>query len=1077
MPGGNIFGESFKDYVAKQINVRQQKLSISNKYDSNTLKFINNNTSWVRLSSGVNLSPDRASKLDANLPGSELAKQYVLYSARSNNKFTSGVGYDLSSTTYGFLSNPVYGLVPPPGIISAEIKPMNDKGTLRTATVQIECHNLPQFRVIEALYLRLKYSMLLEWGHTVWFDNESTLRTFSPDWVYQGFLNGSHNQDSIIDALEKARIQASGNYDGFFGWVRNFNWNLKPNGGYDVTLELISLGDTIESLKLNVNYPQASSEASPTAATEPETPKPPVIANKNKSAIHQILFAIKTELDLQGYLDGFNAGGRTSLQSDEIVRITKANSKYDLVKPNYKHPMEIWDKANGILTYQEGIKCRFDQLTTENDGTGGYFYYIKLGTLLRIIESFLLKYDTSKEVNGSYRPLFYIDHDFDTNICLTLPRQISTDPRICILPSAKGATAGEGSNNNQTKITTTYQKISFSKKEEEIGVSLDNIFGSNNTYLEQSPVESITGDDSSFQESQVITSYETIDEEQTDANGQTIKRPTKVKVILKDGKEKTYFISDSSIPTFYLDSTTINENNKVLTKDETTGEVTVTQNANNTSGLGNYFRVGGDEYAFLGKFMHIHVNLDFISTVLSDNIDENGKISIYAFLEQTMQGIQDVTGNINDYRILYDELTNYFYIADNSTLPNGDKLFGKTSTPTVINAHVLTNTMGSFVTNVSLKSELNNNYATMISVGAQSNGNVVGEDATAFSRWNEGYTDRIITDRSSVIDETTQESGSKSPEQVFQDNLVKYGELNNAINNGQVTTNDISNSGQAVVDMLKYEIAYFTQQNCIQGQGFLPINLQLTMLGLSGPRLFESYTIDETLLPDNYKNNIKFLTKGITHKIDSNGWTTTLDSFSGPKLSSLNKPIFYWPPEAPPPAAVATGDGNSNGNSAGGGGGGSTASSIDGCPPLPNVLNEEIVTSKIVPNAYGGYIKGKKSFIAKVESAYQTLAAQGINLSIGDSIRNFDFQKQQYEKYKRGERSGPVASPCKGYHVRGQAIDLNQTSTQGKNVKSYGSIYQALYNAGLRRIDSEWWHWSLGETDHTFDKKFSNSSG
>jgi hypothetical protein len=39
------------------------------------------------------------------------------------------------------------------------------------------------------------------------------------------------------------------------------------------------------------------------------------------------------------------------------------------------------------------------------------------------------------------------------------------------------------------------------------------------------------------------------------------------------------------------------------------------------SGLGNYFRVS--DYPFLGKFMHIHVNLDFISKTLNDNIDES----------------------------------------------------------------------------------------------------------------------------------------------------------------------------------------------------------------------------------------------------------------------------------------------------------------------------------------------------------------------------------------------------------------------------------------------------------------------
>ena len=153
MPGKNIFGESFKPYVVDQINTRQKKLSIANKYDSSTLKFINNNDPWIRLASGVDVSPNKAEEFEANLSGAELAKQYTLFSTRFNNDFTAGIGYNLTSTSYGFLSNSTYGLVPPPGIISAEIKPMNDKGTLRIANVQIECHNLPQFRVIEALYL------------------------------------------------------------------------------------------------------------------------------------------------------------------------------------------------------------------------------------------------------------------------------------------------------------------------------------------------------------------------------------------------------------------------------------------------------------------------------------------------------------------------------------------------------------------------------------------------------------------------------------------------------------------------------------------------------------------------------------------------------------------------------------------------------------------------------------------------------------------------------------------------------------------------------------------------------------
>jgi LAS superfamily LD-carboxypeptidase LdcB len=480
--------------------------------------------------------------------------------------------------------------------------------------------------------------------------------------------------------------------------------------------------------------------------------------------------------------------------------------------------------------------------------------------------------------------------------------------------------------------------------------------------------------------------------------------------------------------------------------------VSTSQNFNNITGLGNYFRVDGDDYAFLGKFMHIHVNLDFISRLLSDNIDTDGKISVYTFFEQLMQGIQDATGNINDYRIMYDELSNTFYISDNSTLPNADKLLGVSIIPTVINAHVLKDNLGSFVTNVSLKSDLNNNYATMISVGAQSNGNVVGENATAFSRWNVGYEDRIVKDRSSVIDKVTQESGSKSPEQVYVDNLLKYGMLNNLINSGQVTTDDITNNGQAVVDMLKYEIAYFTQNDNIQGQGFLPINLQLTMLGLSGPRLFESYTINETLLPDGYKNNIKFLTKGITHKIDTNGWSTTLDSFSGPRLDSLNKAVFYWPPEQEIAVNAAT--------AGGGGGGAGTNANVKGCSTFSNYPDAPWTPSSVgsqkpasanpalLARRRQGIGNGDSSGMVSISSRgniniitdessllypaaadafnkwADEISAAGLCFTVSSVFRTYAMQVAVAKKY--ANQPGKAATPGSSPHGDGIAIDIRE---------------------------------------------------
>ena len=52
-----------------------------------------------------------------------------------------------------------------PGITGFEVKSYNN-GTLREATLEIIAHNAKQFEYIDTLYLRLGYSMFVEWGNT-----------------------------------------------------------------------------------------------------------------------------------------------------------------------------------------------------------------------------------------------------------------------------------------------------------------------------------------------------------------------------------------------------------------------------------------------------------------------------------------------------------------------------------------------------------------------------------------------------------------------------------------------------------------------------------------------------------------------------------------------------------------------------------------------------------------------------------------------------------------------------------------------------------------------------------------------
>jgi len=112
-----------------------------------------------------------------------------------------------------------------------------------------------------------------------------------------------------------------------------------------------------------------------------------------------------------------------------------------------------------------------------------------------------------------------------------------------------------------------------------------------------------------------------------------------------------------------------------------------------------------------------------------------------------MKGIQHALGNINNFNIMYDQDTNQFSIMDSTFIPglgNIPEAASAFEEPTKFITHTLDNSDGSFIREASVKTQLSNAFATTVTVGAQANGNVVGANATALSKWNVGLTDRII---------------------------------------------------------------------------------------------------------------------------------------------------------------------------------------------------------------------------------------------------------------------------------------------------------------------------------------------
>jgi hypothetical protein len=304
----SITGEGFNKTITKQVQQRQKTYGSINR-SNEQLSFLNARTGFCRLVSSVSIDPQNfgnsAILRNLNLPaGTALAKQYMLWSGMSsynntNNTFSyrAGIADDNSifnTSAYG-LGGTEYGLRPMPGIISAEIK-TETRGSIKRATVRVQANNRVQFDIIDLLYMRLGYSVLLEWGNSSYFDNDGKFVKDNPYDLYNNFLSDKPlfefsysdgtketkplTYETMLPAIQQLRIQSCGNYDAIFAKVVNFSWSFTKDGKYDITINLISLGDVIESLKANTLLGDLQTQTLPSQTGQASTVEPTILTDQ-----------------------------------------------------------------------------------------------------------------------------------------------------------------------------------------------------------------------------------------------------------------------------------------------------------------------------------------------------------------------------------------------------------------------------------------------------------------------------------------------------------------------------------------------------------------------------------------------------------------------------------------------------------------------------------------------------------------------------------------------------------------------------------------------------------------------------
>lgn len=863
----SVLGSPIQKFVKKQIEKRQEVhgSGIDSNRSLEEITYLNSKNSWCRLASSVYINDDadgedRLKKigLSKSNVGSKLAKEWILFNGTGDGK-KAGINGLNPNPAYG-LKNTDQGYVPMPGIKDFNVECLN-RGSLKKITLNLVCFNAQQLSIIDVLYLRLGYTVFLEWGWDKYFKNGSSTLTSNDINLTNSFLGNSKQattsspfksaEDKLRNDIFKKRSNSNGNYDAIIARIVNFNWSFTKDGNYEISLELLSKGDIMESLKINQPPAIGGDIFEPLSVAWDKIWDNPSGLSTFLSTLGSTLRNLFNNWEKIGFLAMTRGANRFETHMNEIryflseaqdtgwvgdekrlivaASIQAHRARTTLGRRQGKQGISLLQPGDiyplGYSLYPEFrnrpssyfVKYAKDNFSWYPNNwsngiypvdyaminKGGNGLYMRLGAFLNFVEEVCIP-----KADGGV-PLLRIWYKDDDDISLGVAGrkvrnpiysmgdiQLSLDPRVCIIANYNFISEPAPASNQNKSLFGGWNKTSGNYKPQDFG-------------LEQ----------------------------------------------------------------FHK-------------------------------------KVNGIQ---TGRLMNVYLSCEYIASTLFGGKDFKGDIFLGKMLEKMCNDVSTALGGVNKLEVIIDEEINTIQIIDQATIPNKEKIFDKWYEP-AINAEgeekvgdesdYTLELVGynegkkssNFVRNLSLSTGITPEYANMISIGATAGGYRPGEESSAFSKWNKGLTDRYhlvtydaqlstppapTTTFESLYKETTEEYDRylKSRWKIIGVENVE-GEVTEESDPTALSEDIINKNLDLVTDYYTYLHASSSQAtNSPSNQtGFLPFNMSIDLDGISGFKIYNKLEIDTEFLPSNYPDSLDFIITKVNSTVSDNDWTTTLDT-------------------------------------------------------------------------------------------------------------------------------------------------------------------------------------------------------
>jgi predicted chitinase len=911
----SLFKEPFDPEIAGQLNARQKLISKENRSPSD-LVYLNSKTAWVQLRSSVDIVGSD-SKTSIGLAQNNVLAGGVLGPLNTQKAGLGSYATSAYSTqTYNASTKKnesnILGIRPMPGITNVSIQNKGAYGSLRQATVTFQCWDIKQLDILEQLYMRPGYTVLLEWGWNPYIDNSGKLVNLKKE--DSAFFNRKDiNLQSYLSELRKFSLESNGNYDAMFGYVMNYGWKYRVDGGFDCHTEIISTGELLESYKINFSGA-------------------PILKSSNQTT--KTLLSNVPYADLENISQQYSKNILTGILF-ETYALCKSQSTDTTKFPNGSGSDKIvydYGKKKGVIDFAVAItSTEIPPLEVSSDTTSaedpnktsvkgslfdpGKDVYITLESLVGLLNNFILLENPTGDnkflINLSVNDRVELGKgNFPLN-CLTHPLQISVDPRVCVInnPAFSNNIAGI-----KFEDTTTYLDDGTKVAHVEVPAPVKDQPKKTNPIAPGTSPDEIT--------KKLISLKNTTNKGDQDEN--IIAEIKKIKskedlakintsIINSTGKNLYTFLDDDTISGGTTNGLTrteifsglsklgnageldaiVSKNEKSITQQTKEKQLEVakkTELANQAIALASNPAVGYLAFcnslkqpfynAFLGRSYGIHSNIylnlkmlyDLASseTLKSQDPAEKQGIALIPYIKNILSSVQNSTGNVNNFEIIIDGQTAYIV----------DLNYTNAGTPPKPFTFEINGTK-SILRDIQFESQIFSDQATIIAISAQSDAGKLGLENSSMVAFNTGIRDRMISKKDSPIssNQTTDNQAEGFAESLGK--LVGFFQAFDKISDEKLKGEEMDSFKTSLTDIIHFLTNNFKSDN--KYKSILPTKVSLTFDGIGGIIIGNIFNIDKTFTPRSYKGDgsgidLQYIVTNVKHDVGTdNQWKTVIE--------------------------------------------------------------------------------------------------------------------------------------------------------------------------------------------------------